>query len=204
MNCPSCQSDNIKKNGHIHNGKQNYICKECGRQFVENPNKKIIFDWQRELIKKLFLERISLRGICRVMDVSLTWLIFFFRQITDEIPDDLSVIRPGKSKISIELDEMRSFVGKKKNRQWIWLAIGRASGQIIGFHIGGREKEDAKKLRNRCRVSVANVPYAILISGKHTDKSFPNAVIVHPEKERDRQTVSKEQIVPCANAFPDW
>ncbi len=146
MNCPSCQSENIKKNGHIHNGQQNYRCKECGRQFVGNPKKKIISDWQKDLIKKLFMERIPLRGICRVMGISLSWLILFFRQVTDEIPDDLAVVKPEKSKLSVETDEMWSFVGKKKNRQWIWLAIDRASGQIIGLHIGGREKKDAEKL----------------------------------------------------------
>jgi len=35
MNCPKCCSSKIKKNGHIHNGKQNHQCNDCGRQFVE-------------------------------------------------------------------------------------------------------------------------------------------------------------------------
>ena len=38
MKCPKCNSENIKKNGHIHNGKQRYACTDCGRQFVEFPN----------------------------------------------------------------------------------------------------------------------------------------------------------------------
>ncbi len=32
--CPSCDSQNIRKNGH-QNGKQRYACKDCGRQFIE-------------------------------------------------------------------------------------------------------------------------------------------------------------------------
>ena len=28
MNCPTCQSENIIKNGSIHNGKQKYACKD--------------------------------------------------------------------------------------------------------------------------------------------------------------------------------
>jgi transposase-like protein len=32
--CPRCGSRQHKKNGHIHNGKQNHRCKACGRQFV--------------------------------------------------------------------------------------------------------------------------------------------------------------------------
>jgi insertion element IS1 protein InsB len=146
MNCPSCESVNIKKNGHIHNGKQNYQCKDCGREFVADNQKKIITQAQRELIKKLLLERISLRGICRVMGVSLVWLLAFFREVTSQIPDDLGIVKPLKSKLTIEIDEMWSFVGNKENKQWIWLAIDRATGQIVGFHIGGRGEEDAKKL----------------------------------------------------------
>ncbi len=33
-----------------------------------------------------------------------------------------------------------------KNKQWIWLAIDIATGQIAGFHVGGRKRKDAKKL----------------------------------------------------------
>lgn len=32
--CPSCDSDSIKKNGRRQD-KQNYLCKTCGRQFIE-------------------------------------------------------------------------------------------------------------------------------------------------------------------------
>ena len=148
MNCPSCQSHKIKKNGHIESGKQNYQCKKCGRQFVKDPEKKIITDNQKSIIKKMLLERVSLRGICRVMGVSLTWLLSFFSEITDELPDDLGVVKPQKSKLVIEIDEMWSFVGKKKNKKWIWLAKDRNSKQIVGFHVGGRVKKDAMKLWN--------------------------------------------------------
>ncbi len=146
MTCPNCKSDDNKKNGHIHNGKQNYRCKSCGRQFVENPEKKVINEYQRELIKKLLLERISLRGICRVMRVSLVWLLAFFREVTNQIPADMGVVKPEKSKIDIEIDEMWSYVGENSNKVWIWLAIDRNSGQIIGFHAGGRARADAMQL----------------------------------------------------------
>ncbi|HYE73625.1 MAG TPA: IS1 family transposase, partial [Blastocatellia bacterium] len=40
--CPICASSRTVKNGHIHNGKQRFKCHECGRQFVEHPQKKRI------------------------------------------------------------------------------------------------------------------------------------------------------------------
>ena len=39
MKCPHCQSQQLSKNGY-RRGKQCYRCKECGKQFVENPNFK--------------------------------------------------------------------------------------------------------------------------------------------------------------------
>ncbi|MBJ7899138.1 MAG: IS1 family transposase, partial [Cyanobacteria bacterium RI_101] len=44
LSCPHCHSQKIVKNGSIHNGKKKYRCKNCGRQFIENPTKKYIDD----------------------------------------------------------------------------------------------------------------------------------------------------------------
>ena len=38
MNCPECDSNRSIKNGSRKNGKQNYRCLSCGRQFVDNPS----------------------------------------------------------------------------------------------------------------------------------------------------------------------
>ncbi len=35
MKCPHCASTSYRKNGH-RNGKQNYLCKNCGKQFLES------------------------------------------------------------------------------------------------------------------------------------------------------------------------
>ncbi|MBD1930257.1 MULTISPECIES: IS1 family transposase, partial [Cyanophyceae] len=33
MQCPKCDSQYVVKNGHTHTGKQNFKCRDCGRQF---------------------------------------------------------------------------------------------------------------------------------------------------------------------------
>ena len=58
------------KNGKIHNGKQNFKCRECGRQFVKDPQNKIIDQATKTLIDKLPLEKIPLAGIAIVVGVS--------------------------------------------------------------------------------------------------------------------------------------
>ena len=148
MVCPTCNSERIVKNGHIHNGKQNHLCKDCGRQFVEIRTQKQITDYQKQLVVRLLLERISLRGICRVMGITMVRLLDFFRDITDEIPEYMGAVLPEKGCLTLEPDEMRSFVGNKENKKWIWLAVDRDTKQIAGFHIGGRSEQDAEQLWN--------------------------------------------------------
>ena len=74
--CPSCSSERTVKNGHIHNRKQRFKCHECDRQFVEHPQKIVIDQETRELIDRLLLERISLAGIARAVQVSEKWRSF--------------------------------------------------------------------------------------------------------------------------------
>ena len=72
--CPWCQSPKHKKNGHIHNGKQNHQCHDCGRQFVDCFAPALVSADTRALIERLLVERISLRGLCRAVGVNLKWL----------------------------------------------------------------------------------------------------------------------------------
>jgi transposase-like protein len=66
MNCPSCKSEKIKKNGSIHNGKQKYACKDCNRQFVQEPRNRLALEKQK-LLERLLLERLPLAGIAMVL-----------------------------------------------------------------------------------------------------------------------------------------
>jgi transposase-like protein len=43
MKCPECKSDHINKNGH-RGQKQNYICVNCGRQFIDSYETKSYSD----------------------------------------------------------------------------------------------------------------------------------------------------------------
>jgi insertion element IS1 protein InsB len=75
--CPQCGSTRFKKNGHTRHGKQNHLCKNCQRQFSAGAENRLVSAERRADIENLLCERISLRGICRAVDVSLTWLLHF-------------------------------------------------------------------------------------------------------------------------------
>ena len=133
----------------------------CGRQFAADAVDRTIAHEQRRRIAQLLGERLSLRGICRTMGVSLTWLLHFMVECFTACPDDLHAQRPTQptavllSRLEAEADEMWSFVQKKANKQWIWIAMDAVTRQIIAFHVGDWGGDSGKQLW-------ANVPSALL------------------------------------------
>ena len=137
--CPSCTSALIKKNGHIHNGKQKYQCLSCKRQFVLDPAQKIVDEKTKTLIRKTLLERISLEGVCRVFDVSMPWLLEFIDGLIAELPENLNAEVVSENDeievVLLEADELWSYVGSKSNPQWLWLCYAfqnSTSGSYAG------------------------------------------------------------------------
>ena len=89
--CPACQSQSVVKNGHIHNGKQRYRCKDCQRQFVEEPQNAPISEETKALIDRLLLEKIPLAGIARSAQVSESWLQSYVNQKYQNTPREVVV-----------------------------------------------------------------------------------------------------------------
>jgi insertion element IS1 protein InsB len=147
--CPQCGSRWFKRNGHIHTGKQNHRCKRCGRAFVLTPENAVITEEQRALVERLLLERISLRGIYRAVGVGLQWLLQFMGARFQEAPAHLYVKSAGSipavilQRLEAELDELCSFVGKKANRHWVWIAMDASTRQVTAFHVGDRSSQSA-------------------------------------------------------------
>ncbi|MGD1929532.1 MAG: IS1 family transposase [Leptolyngbyaceae cyanobacterium] len=146
LNCPQCNGQQIVKNGHIHNGKQRFKCQDCGRQFIENPTKIVISDEKKAWIDRLLLERIALAGIARVAQVSEKWLQDYVNARYAEVPRQVHISAKKKHKLTLQADEMWSFVDHKGNKQWLWLAIDENTREIAGVQIGQRDREAAKQL----------------------------------------------------------
>src|SRR5205085_7034348 len=47
---------------------------------------------------------------------------------------------------TLELDELWSFVLKKANDSWIWIALCRKTRQVVGYAIGDRSKRTCQRL----------------------------------------------------------
>lgn len=146
MECPTCGAQRVIKNGSIHPENRNFSAKECRRQFVEQPTKKTIPQDTWDLVEKLLLEKIPLAGISRVTGISERWLQTYVNANYQAIPREVTVSAQQKGRLTIECDEMWSFVGKKEQKYWIWLAINRTTREIIGASVGSRDREGAQGL----------------------------------------------------------
>jgi len=93
MHCPKCNSQNTIKNGSIHNGKPKFMCNNCGRQFIENPTKKVISKEIWELVDKLLLEKIPIAGISRVTGISEPWLQKYINNKYENVDQQIIVVK---------------------------------------------------------------------------------------------------------------
>lgn len=86
MECPKCSSTQIRKNGH-RQGKQNYFCRDCGRQFIEFSSSKGYTDETKEQCLKMYVDGMGFREIQRVSGVHHTTVIQWVRQTATPLVD---------------------------------------------------------------------------------------------------------------------
>ena len=134
------------KNGRTRRGKQNYKCRDCGRQFVENPQWQPIASESQAMIDRLMLEKIPLAGIARVMQLSEDWLQSYVNRCYEIVPRKVQVQPKDKGRLEVQMDELWSFVDDKGNKQWVWLAIDVVTREIVGCYIGDRSRNSAVAL----------------------------------------------------------
>jgi transposase-like protein len=110
MNCPRCASDKIVKNGHRH-GKQSYLCRDCQRQFRENPSPQGYSSDVKDVCVKMSLNGMGFRGIERVTGINHNSVVNWVRQAEAAIPDEDYEIPE-----TAQIDELQTFVGAKKTK----------------------------------------------------------------------------------------
>jgi IS1 family transposase/transposase-like protein len=146
LRCSNCGSEDIMKNGTTRRGKQNYKCRDCGRQFVENPQWKRREPDSTTMIDRLLLEKIPLAGIARVLKLSESWLQGYVNQCYEKVLRQVQVLPKPKGALRVQRDELWSFVDDKGNKQWVWLALDVKTREIVGCHIGDRSADSALAL----------------------------------------------------------
>jgi transposase-like protein len=145
LNCPHCQCTKVKKKRKKQSGKQNYLCKTCGRQFI-GDHALTYKGCHSSLMKRILL--MMVRGI-GIRDISIIESISIAKVLSVLVKSHY-IIKPQRLHYtSFEVDEFWTYVGEKKNKVWLIYAYDRESGEIVSFAWGKRDLRTAKKLRKK-------------------------------------------------------
>jgi IS1 family transposase/transposase-like protein len=147
--CPDCQSANVKKNGKKSSKKQNYFCKNCGRQFI-GDHALTYKGWHSQMIHKILVmlvRGIGIRDIAEIENISI-------KKVLSTLVNSNHILKPKRSHYEcLEIDEFWTYVGKKKNKVWLIYAYHRTTGEIVSFVWGKRNLNTVKKLRTKLSLS---------------------------------------------------
>jgi len=110
MQCRKCGSEAIVKNGFMA-GNQRYRCKNCSFQFTrDTAHGKPVKDKILALV--LYLSGLSMNMTAKIIGVSaqtiMRWIRLFYDKFANSAQHNASIEE-------IEVDEMFSYLGKKKN-----------------------------------------------------------------------------------------
>jgi insertion element IS1 protein InsB len=146
--CPKCGSTDIIKNGHDYKGAQKHHCKACGA-YGTLDKKRASAEAQQEQALDAYFERVSMRGIERVFSVSRYYLARWLLETAARLPPLSATLVKWQPGDILELDELWSFVLKKSQKRWVWLALCRRTRQIVAYVIGDRSEETCRQLWER-------------------------------------------------------
>ena len=68
------------------------------------------------------------------------------RQSQPQVPYLQEMLLPAQAGDVLELDELWSFVGRKKNKVWIWIALCRRTRQVVAWHFGPRDEMSCRSM----------------------------------------------------------
>ena len=147
MKCPKCGSANIVRNGKKAYKPQNYLCKDCGRQFIAEHDRT--YNGTKAGVEATII-RALVRG-CGIRDVAAILLVSIGKILSVLINShyDLKPIKTHYKRL--EIDELWTYVGSKKCRLWLIYAYDRVSGEIVAFVWGDRSAKTANRLRERIK-----------------------------------------------------
>ena len=113
MQCPRCGSTHIRKNG-IKQGKQNHICAQCRRQFIDDYDAPRTYSEEvKQHCLNLYVNGLGFRAIERVTGVHHTTVIYWVKTLGTQLADAPTISEIPKVG---ELDELETFVGAKKTK----------------------------------------------------------------------------------------
>lgn len=123
---------------------QKWYCSGC-RKYQQKEYKYHAYTADiLEMIPKLVCNGVGIRGISRILVISPVTVIKCIKQIATSIAKPLIPL----NRECYEIDELRTFVGHKKNEYWIAYVLCSKTRQVIDFIAGKRNKRTLRMIVN--------------------------------------------------------
>src|SRR3954453_9409687 len=146
LRCKEGGSGEHVKNGLLR-GKQRCRCKACGLNFTDTPPRGMPLRVKVTAVL-LHLSGLSMDRTAKLLGVSTpsvqAW-IERFAEVYAQKPET-----EGRA-VVVEPDEMWHFLKKKSNKLWLWKARDRATGRLIDWELGGRDKATLERMLERLK-----------------------------------------------------
>jgi len=146
--CPKCGSADLVRNGHDYKGDQKYHCKSCASYGTLHAQPRYD-ERMRTQVKRAVLERLSLRGIERLFGLSRRTIAGWIEHWVEHLPPLETTLVAAQAEDVLELDDVWSFVLRKANQRWVWVALCRRTRQIVAYFIGDRTETSCLQLWRR-------------------------------------------------------
>jgi IS1 family transposase/transposase-like protein len=142
VTCKHCNNACIKY-GKQPNQQQRYKCKNCGKTQQGNY-RRLAYSYVEinNRIAGMVKEGCGIRSISRLPGVSTNTIIKRIKKVALTFAKPMIV----KKQDAVEVDELRTYVGNKRNEYWVAYALNRQTGKVIDFITGKRTKGTLKVL----------------------------------------------------------
>ena len=111
--CPQCHQTSYQvKDGFTRAGSQRVRCRACGKRYTPDAKPQGYTDELRTQALKYYVDGLNFRRIARLLGVHHQTVINWVNAAAERLPDTAPVPQQAET---IELDELFTFVGSKKN-----------------------------------------------------------------------------------------
>ena len=144
MECNYC-GGRCWRSGRQKKGVQRYYCPRCKKYQQLTYQYRACIASTGHLITAMVRESVGIRGIARVLHISR-------QTVLNRIQLSAATIRKPADKldqVSLEVDELWTYINQKENEYWIPYAIDRQTRSVVDFVVGKRTKTTLKELVDR-------------------------------------------------------
>lgn len=142
LRCPSCEREQVVKNGMARNGTQTDLCHSCGRRF--HPEAKPVA--HDEATRTQMLDALHQRMVLAVSSVSSAYIRIRYpldqtqAAAIQALPENAENAWPPADELVVDLDERWTLVSLNRQAGWRWIALERSTRRVLAWVVGDRSQ----------------------------------------------------------------